>query len=319
VARPIILGVVGDSASGKTTLVRGLTRVLGDQHVTRVSADDYHRYDRRQRAELGLSPQNPEANHLDILTQHLLLLRRGEPVLKPVYRHRDGTFGPPAYVKPTRFLIVEGLLNFSTETLRSAHDVRVFLAPQPDLRRAWKLKRDCTRRGYTSDEVLAQLDRQQEDAQRFIEPQREHAGLVVAFRGGTSRDAERLDADVVLSDSVAHPDLAPLLDDRPGGPTLEPHERGQRLRVPGEMDPEQATALEESIWAHMSFANHLRIRRLGEFTFGTDLRRSDSLAIVQLLILYHLLTAHAALAVGGRRDRSGMGRRASGADSALHE
>jgi phosphoribulokinase len=320
VSRPIILGVVGNSASGKTTLVRGLTRILGEEHVTRVSADDYHRYDRRQRAELGLSPQDPEANHIDILTQHLLHLRRGEPVLKPVYRHRDGTFGPPVYVRPMRFLIVEGLLNFSSETLRSAQDVLVFLAPQEELRRAWKLKRDCTRRGYTSDEVLGQLDRQADDVKRFIDPQREFADLIVSFRAGATRDAEHLDAEVTLCDSLVHPDLSPLLNGRDDGPTLEPHERGELLRIPGGMDSDHAAALEQAVWEEMSFANHLRIRRLGEFTVGTDLHRSDSLALVQLLVLYQLLTAHAALAVGGRTDLVGSEQRkpASGADSALH-
>src|ERR671933_2228780 len=80
--RPIVLGVVGDSGAGKTTLTRGLVRVLGDGNVAHLSADDSHRYDRRQRRQLGISPLHPEANHLDILTQHLRHLRRGEPVLK---------------------------------------------------------------------------------------------------------------------------------------------------------------------------------------------------------------------------------------------
>ena len=51
--RPIILGVVGDSAAGKTTITRGLVRILGEQRVTHIALDDYHRYDRRQRAEHG--------------------------------------------------------------------------------------------------------------------------------------------------------------------------------------------------------------------------------------------------------------------------
>ena len=51
--RPVILGVVGDSAAGKTTITRGLVRVLGDENVTHVCTDDYHRYDRKQRAQLG--------------------------------------------------------------------------------------------------------------------------------------------------------------------------------------------------------------------------------------------------------------------------
>ena len=49
----------------------------------------------------------------------------------------------------------------------------------------------------------------------------------------------------------------------------------------------------------MHFATHLRARRLGEFTVGTDLHRSESLALVQLLILYHLVTARATIALGG--------------------
>ena len=41
----------------------------------------------------------------------------------------------------------------------------------------------------------------------------------------------------------------------------------------------------------MHFASHLRSERLGEFTIGTQLYRSESLALVQLLVLYHLVTA----------------------------
>jgi phosphoribulokinase len=317
VPRSIVIGIVGDSGAGKTTLARGLTRVLGDAQVTRLSADDYHRYDRRSRAELGITPLNPDCNHLDIFTQHLVHLRRGEPVLKPVYDHRDGTFRPPEYVRPATFLVVEGLLSFHTETLRSVHDVRVAVSPPENLRRAWKLKRDCTRRGYTTDEVLAELDRRQRDAEAYIRPQRAHADIVVAFVPGASGDPAHLDADLILRDTLPHPDLSPLLGSEPGGPALIKRERDWLLRIPGDLDPNHAAELEEAVWERMSFASHLRIRRLGEFTVGTDLQRSDSLALVQLLILYHAVTARAALAIGGSPPRSEP-REDTGADSALH-
>src|SRR5918912_2421719 len=106
--RPILVGIVGDSAAGKTTLTRGLVRILGERHVAHVSADHYHRYNRRQRTELGLTPLHPDCNYIDILEQHVLHLRAGKPLLKPVYRHQDGTFQPPEYVPPARFAIVEG-------------------------------------------------------------------------------------------------------------------------------------------------------------------------------------------------------------------
>jgi phosphoribulokinase len=316
-ARSIVLGIVGDSGAGKTTVTRGLTRVLGDAHVTHISADDYHRFDRRQRAEIGLTPLHPDCNHLDILTQHLIHLRRGEPVLKPVYDHRDGSFQPPEYVRPGTFLVVEGLLNYHTETLRSVHDILVALAPPEELRRAWKLKRDCTRRGYTTNEVLAELDRRQRDAEAYVHPQRAHADIVVSFVPGASGEPQQLDADVILRDTLPHPDLGPLIDGGGPGPALIKREREWLLRIPGDLDPGHAAELEESVWERMSFASHLRITRLGEFTVGTDLFRSDSLALVQLLILYHVVTARAALSIGGSPPRADP-RFPTGADSALH-
>jgi phosphoribulokinase len=219
-------------------------------------------------------------------------------------------------VRPARFLVVEGLLNFHSETLRSLHDVRVMLTPPETLRRAWKLKRDCTRRGYTTDEVLAELDRRQRDSERYIAPQRRHADIVVAFRAG-GRDPAHLDADVILRDTLPHPDLSPLLDESASGPCLIKRETEWLLRIPGDLDPEHAAELEEAVWERMSFANHLRIRRLGEFTVGTDLLRSDSLALVQLLILYHAVSARAAATTGEHPSR-GAPAPARGADSALH-
>jgi phosphoribulokinase len=75
--------------------------------------------------------------------------------------------------------------------------------------------------------------------------------------------------------------------------------------------------LEEAVWERMSFASHLRVRRLGEFTVGTDLLRSESLALVQVILLYHLVSLRAAQAVGGTHARREPAR-ATGADSALH-
>lgn len=58
--------------------------------------------------------------------------------------------------------------------------------------------------------------------------------------------------------------------------------RGLIRVMPGDIDPAHAAELEEAVSARMSFANHLRVRRLGEFTVGTDLHRSDSLALGRL-------------------------------------
>jgi phosphoribulokinase len=316
-ARPIILGVVGDSATGKTTITKGLVEILGRENVTHIGMDDYHRYDRDERAELGITPLNPACNYMDIIGQHLGHLRRGEPILKPVYRHSDGKFGRPEYVEPKGFVVVEGLLGYHTPELSSQFDVRVYLAPPEELRREWKLKRDSTKRGYTEEQVLEELDRREPDSEAYIRPQKSRADLVVSFQPGVADDADHLDAVLTLRDGLPHPDLSIMLDeDGRDGITLEQRASERRLTVPGNVDRERGAAIEEAIWEKMHFARHMRTESLGVFTVGTDEgHRSESLAITQVLILYHLVTAKASVAVGGD-DAADRGKPAPGVPSA---
>ncbi len=305
--RSIMLGVVGDSAAGKTTLTRGLVRVLGEDNVTHVCVDDYHRYDRRQRAERNITPLHPDCNHMDIMAQHMAHLRDAEPFLKPVYQHHDGTFGPLARIDPKRFSVVEGLLGYYTDELRSLFDVRIYLAPPEDLRRRWKVQRDCSRRGYTTDQVLSELDRREPDSEAFIRPQQQHADIVVSFLPSAGGDQEHLDAQLLLRPTLKHPDFRSVLDGEangPGGIGITENGGELLLHIPGRLERERAETIEEMIWSSLHFASHLRSERLGEFTIGNDLHRSESLALIQLLVLYHLFTATASAAlhgVGGAR------------------
>jgi len=124
-SRPIILGIVGDSAAGKTTLSRRIARILGPENVAVLCTDDYHRYNRQQRKERGITPLHPDCNYLDMMAQHLRRLRAGEPILKLHYDHALGDFGAPQYITPSPFLIVEGLLGFYWQEMRNAYSVRV--------------------------------------------------------------------------------------------------------------------------------------------------------------------------------------------------
>jgi phosphoribulokinase len=302
--RPIILGVVGDSGAGKTTITRGLVGILGEDRVTAVATDDYHRYDRRQRAELGITPLHPDCNYVDIISQHLRLLRDGEPILKPVYQHADGTFGPPVYVSPMPFTIVEGLLGYHSESMRDCYDVRVYLAPPEELRRQWKVQRDCSRRGYTTDQVLAELDRREPDSAQFIRPQERYADMVVSFSESDVPGSQALDAELLLRDSLPHPDLSALVGGGERGITIVEGDAERHVNIAGDIEPAQAAEIEEAIWEKLHFASHLRSERLGEFAVGDDVHRSESLAVAQLLILYHVVTAKAADALGGAGPRA---------------
>ncbi len=317
-ARPIILGVVGDSATGKTTITKGLVEILGKENVTHIGMDDYHKYDRTQRAEHGITPLHPDCNYMDIIAQHLVHLRNGEPILKPVYKHGDGTFGPPRYVMPKRFAVIEGLLGYHTQELADTYDVRVYLAPPEEMRRAWKIKRDTTKRGYTEQGVLDDLDRREPDSEAFIRPQQGQGDIVISFRPNEKGEQDHLDAVLTLREGLPHPDLSVVVDaGGSDGITIDEKNGEIRLFIPGNVDRDRGAAIEEAIWEKMHFASHLRTERLGEFTVGTETLRSESLAIVQVLILYHLVTAKAAVAVGGDEtsSRSERGSRESNGDT----
>jgi phosphoribulokinase len=198
--------------------------------------------------------------------------------------------------------VVEGLLGYYTEELRSLFDVRIYLAPPEELRRKWKVQRDCSRRGYTTDQVLSDLDRREPDSEAFIRPQQKHADIVVSFLPNASGDPEQLDAELVLRPTLRHPDFRSVLDgeaDATDGIRISERDGEMHLHIPGRLERERAAAIEEMVWDNLHFASHLRSERLGEFTIGTDLHRSESLALIQLLILYHLFTATATAALDG--------------------
>ena len=153
----------------------------------------------------------------------------------------------------------------------------------PDLRRADLGQPTC----------LEELDRRGPDSEAYIRPQQRWADIVVSFRPGDRGDQDHLDAALTLRDGLGHPDLSALTNGDARGLFLREAVRERHLRIPGDIDPAAAAEVEEAIWDRMHFASHLRSERLGEFTLGTELHRSDSLALVQLLILYHLVTAKA--------------------------
>ncbi|NER19245.1 MAG: phosphoribulokinase [Symploca sp. SIO1C2] len=305
--RPIILGIVGDSAAGKTTLTKGIAQVLGPEDVTVICTDDYHRYDRKQRAELGISALHPDCNYLDIIQQHLGLLRTGQSILKPIYNHSTGMFDPPEYIKPRKFVIVEGLLGYSTRGARDCYDVRVYLAPPESLRTQWKVKRDTYKRGYTDEQVLEQLRQREPDSEQFIRPQRKFSDIVVSFyppEDDSQQSDLLLNVKLVLRPTIPHPELAEIINpssshlssairlelDRDMGKPVDV------LEIDGHATSEQVSELERMLCNEVPFLGKFCSlegnQDIGKVTGTTgETLQSFPLAITQLLITYHMLKA----------------------------
>jgi phosphoribulokinase len=295
--RPVMLAIAGDSAAGKTTLTAGLVEALGPERCVSLSTDDYHRYDRRERKSLPFTALHPDCNYIAIMEQHLQLLATGQPILKPVYDHSAGQLTRPELVEPNDFIIVEGLFPLHSKLARACFDVSVFLDPPEDVRRDWKVQRDTRKRGYTREQVHAELEVREPESAAFIRPQRQHADIVVRFAPIAGREDSSdtpLSAELMLRPTIRHPDLTEALQpglhramhlkltrDTDGRPA-------DTLHIHGYVPREESIAVEKVIWTSIGEPASAAPECLGRL--GPE-ARSEPLAITQLLLLHHLLDA----------------------------
>lgn len=304
--RPIILGIVGDSAAGKTTLTKGIAQVLGEDDVTTICTDDYHKYDRAERAVNGITALHPDCNFVDIMEDHLAMLRGGRPILKPIYNHDKGTLDRPEYIMPKKYVIVEGLLGYSTLAARDCFDVKVYLAPPEDLRTEWKIKRDTRKRGYTEDQVRAEMVKRESDSEQFIRPQRQWSDIIVSFYPPTEKtnaDDVQLNVRLVLRPTIPHPDMTEILASGSEGhhPVRLELQRDMSkpvdvLEVDGQATNQDVVDIEHILCNDVPdlipFCSTNGNPDLGKLVGTTgETLQSYPLAITQLLIAYHVLKA----------------------------
>ncbi len=180
--RVFVFGIAGDSGSGKTTISRGIRRILGEDMVATFSMDDYHSLDRRQRKERNITPLHPDANQFDLLAEHLEALRRNERIDKPVYDHRTGEISGTVPFGPAPVIIVEGLHPLFTERLRNQIDFKIFVDPSRSVKRLWKIRRDVGERGYETGQVMAEILQREPDYKLYVDIQKIYAQIVIKIQ-----------------------------------------------------------------------------------------------------------------------------------------
>ena len=192
-------------------------------------------------------------------------------------------------------MLVEGLLPLHTKLAAACFDVTVYLNPPEKIRREWKVKRDTGQRGYTPEQVLAELRRREPESEAFIRPQRRRADIVVRVAPVEQRHdppGTPLSAELLLRPTIRHPDLSAVL----AGSGQSMHLKLTRdedgrpvdaLHIHGYAPREDSQLLEKAIWDGLGAGVEVP-GFLGELDGG---QRSEPLAITQLLLLYHLIEA----------------------------
>ena len=188
----IILGITGPSASGKSLLANTIVNGLGSDQVVVISEDSYYKdsshlsLDERE----NINYDHPDAFDHALLAEHLKRLQRGESVEIPIYSHSKHVRLPETRsVGGHSIIIVEGILLFSEEILRSLMDIRIFMSAPLDVCLMRRLTRDVVERHRSVESVLHQYETTVRPMYlQFIEPSSRYADLIVP-RGGENHIA----------------------------------------------------------------------------------------------------------------------------------
>ena len=187
-----LIGLAGGTGAGKSTIVRALVDRFGG---CTIDLDAYY-LDRS-----GLAPEErsrinydqPSAFDEALLVEHLERLVAGEAVPKPVYAFDTHTRVGVEMVAPARLVIVEGLFTLWWESLRSLLAVKVFLDVPADIRLVRRIRRDLAERHRTTEQVLQQyVGTVRPMHERYVEPTRAHADVVVTNDGPIEDTVERV-------------------------------------------------------------------------------------------------------------------------------
>jgi uridine kinase len=171
--RPLVVGIAGGTASGKTTVARGVADRLGALLLTH---DRYYRS-----ADAHTNFDHPDALDTARMVADLDTLREGRPASLPDYdfaTHRRRA--AEDVVAPTPVIVVEGILVLADASLRARFDLAVFVDAPADVRLVRRVQRDVAERGRTVESVLAQyLATVRPMHEAFVAPSLAHAHLVL--------------------------------------------------------------------------------------------------------------------------------------------
>ena len=198
----MVIGIAGGTGSGKTTITRRLVECFGPD-VSVIHHDNYYKahHDMPFEERARLNYDHPNAFDTDLLVQALRDLRQGKTVSCPVYDYsiHDRT-DRTLTIKPTRVVIVEGILIYENLELCEQMDIKIYVDTDADVRILRRIVRDVRDRGRSLESVIDQyLTTVKPMHEQFVEPSKRRADVIIP-QGGHNQVA----LDMVIQRVRAH-------------------------------------------------------------------------------------------------------------------
>lgn len=185
--KPIIIGVAGGTASGKSTVAEAILQRVGREHIAYIQHDSYYRdlshLPLEERARMNFD--HPDALETELLVEHLRQLQAGQPIEVPIYDFATYTRTERTRrIEPRRVVLVEGILIFVDKQLRDMMDIKLYVDTDADMRFIRRLQRDIRERGRTLESVIQQyLETVRPMHLEFVEPSKRYADIIIPSGG----------------------------------------------------------------------------------------------------------------------------------------
>ena len=185
--KPKIIGIVGGSGSGKTTVTKRIIDELTIDKVALIEQDYYYKDQSHMTMDerVKTNYDHPSAFDNELLYTHLTELMEGNAVELPVYDYVNHTrSAEKKHQEPKDVIIIEGMFGLHSEKLRELMDIKIFVDTPSDLRILRRLLRDINERGRTVESVINQyLVSVRPMHEKCIKPTKQYADIIVPDGG----------------------------------------------------------------------------------------------------------------------------------------
>ncbi|RNE11439.1 Uridine kinase [Lacticaseibacillus paracasei] len=184
--KPIVIGVTGGSASGKTSVSRAIFDHFSGHSLLLLPQDAYYKKSDMPFSERKkINYDHPLAFDTPLLKDHLNRLIHRQAVDQPVYDYTiHNRSDRTVHLAPKDVIILEGILILDDAELRDMMDIKVFVDTDDDIRVIRRIKRDMVSRGRSLDSIINQyLKTVKPMYHQFVEPSKRYADLIVPEGG----------------------------------------------------------------------------------------------------------------------------------------
>ncbi|MCI9131112.1 uridine kinase [Thomasclavelia cocleata] len=189
--KPVIIGIAGGSASGKTAVAYKIYEYFKGKHTIKIiKLDDYYKDQSHLTMEKRVltNYDHPFAFDMELLVKHLDCLKAGQAIQKPIYNfelHNRAEEIETIY--PRDVFILEGLFVLNESQIREYCDILVYVDTDADIRFIRRLQRDMKERGRSLDSICNQyLTTVRPMHEQFIETSKKYAHIIIPEGGSNT-------------------------------------------------------------------------------------------------------------------------------------